>query len=296
MIRTTVVVITKDRIDELRHSLDRLEQLAQRPPVIVIDNGSDPPLPRASVERHAGWQLIRLPENRGAAARNIGVATASTPYVAFNDDDTWWEEGSLERAADVLDQQPSVAVVNAHIVVEPSGADDPICVELRETPLTADDGIPGHRLGSFLAGASVVRRSAFLAVGGFEERFLIGGEEELLATDLRAAGWNLIHLPEIRIHHRPSVERDTHLRRRQGIRNHLWYLWLRRPARSAVGRTVALLRRSPRDLHTVRAVGEAVAGAPWVARARRPIPPAVEREQQLLDVRQDRSGARRYVS
>ncbi len=295
MSRATVVVITKDRIGELSRSLDRLVELPEQPPVIVIDNASDPPVPPALVERYDHWRLIRLPRNEGAAARNIGVQAATTPYVAFNDDDTWWEPGSIGRAADVLDAHPSVAVVNAHIVMEPSGIDDPICEELVGTPLRAD-GAPGHVLGSFLAGASVVRRSAFIDVGGFERRLLIGGEEELLATDLRMARWQLVHVPEVRIHHHPSTARDPHLRRRQGIRNHLWLIWLRRPWRSAIRRSLALLQRSPRDRHTAQAVAAALMGLPWVLRNRRCLPAELEREQQLLDRAQDRSLARRYVS
>ena len=294
MSRTTVVVITHNRIEELEQSLAKLGQLPERPPVIVVDNGSHPAVPRSVVEPHPRWRLIRLPVNEGAAARNVGVATATTPYVAFNDDDTWWAAGSLVRAADFLDAEPTVAVLNAHITVEPAGTEDPICVELRETPLHVD-GLPGHVLGSFLAGASVVRRSAFVDIGGFERRLLIGGEEELLAMDLRAAGWHLVHLPDITIHHRPSPSRDPSLRRRQGIRNHLWLILLRRPWRSVAGRCVSLIRRSPNDLHTWRAVGDAILGLPWVLRRRRCLPAVVEADQRLLDRAQDRSEARRYI-
>jgi GT2 family glycosyltransferase len=293
--RATVVVITHDRIDELSRSLDRLAELPERLPVIVIDNGSDPPVPGSLVERDDGWRLVRLPRNEGAAARNVGVQAASTPYVAFNDDDTWWESGSIDLAADLLDAHPAVAVVNARIVIEPAGIDDPICEELVGTPLHAE-GVPGHVLGSFLAGAAVVRRSAFVEVGGFERRLLIGGEEELLAIDLRMSGWQLVYLPEARIHHHPSTARDPHLRRRQGIRNHLWLIWLRRPWRSALRRSWSLMRRSPRDLHTARAVGAALMGVPWVLRNRRCLPANLEQQQQLLDRAQDRSVARRYVS
>jgi GT2 family glycosyltransferase len=291
----TVVLITHNRADELPPVLDRLGALPEQPPVIIVDNGSEPPVPRSLLVGRPHWQLIRLPKNEGAAARNIGVATATTPYVAFNDDDTWWEPGSLDTAVRTLDEHPDVAVVNASIVVEPSGREDPVCVELRETPLHAD-GVPGHVLGSFLAGASVVRRSAFIGVGGFERRLLIGGEEELLAYNLRTDGWHLVHMPDAVIHHQASRTRDPHLRRRQGIRNHLWLIWLRRPLPSALRRTVSLLRRSPADRHTARAVIEAIGGAPWVLRERRPIPPDVEADQRLLDACQDRSAARRYVS
>jgi hypothetical protein len=44
-----------------------------------------------------------------------------------------------------------------------------------QTPHPAD--IPGVPVLGFLAGASLIRRSAFLDVGGFEPRLFIGGEE-----------------------------------------------------------------------------------------------------------------------
>ena len=60
----------------------------------------------------------------------------------------------------------------------------------------------------FLAGASVVRRHAVLDVGGFEPRFFLGGEEQLLAIDLRAAGWCLAYVDDVVVHHHPSPRRD----------------------------------------------------------------------------------------
>lgn len=51
--------------------------------------------------------MIRLANNRGAVARNVGVAEVATRYVAFCDDDCWWAQGSLQRAAEILDRCPA---------------------------------------------------------------------------------------------------------------------------------------------------------------------------------------------
>jgi GT2 family glycosyltransferase len=234
--------------------------------------------------------------NLGAIGRNVGVARLDTPYVAFCDDDTWWEPGALTRAADVLDAHPRLAVVTARIVVEPAGIEDPIVPELRNSPVPGADWLPGPALGSFLAGASVLRRAAFLEVGGFCERLWLGGEEELLAADLAAAGWELCYLPELTVHHRASRARDAHRRRRDGIRNTLWTTWLRRPVRPALRRTLHLLHTVPRDRVTARALVQAARGIPWVVRERRVLPPHAEARFAALDAAQRRSTARRYVS
>lgn len=294
--RLAVAVVTRDRRDELLRTLDRLADLPEAPPVVVVDNASSDGTAAAVRARHPQVQLVEPGRNLGAVGRNLAATRVDPPYLAFCDDDTWWEPGALARAADVLDAHPRVAVVTGRILVEPGGREDPVNAELRDSPLPRDPTLPGFPLLSFLAGASVVRRSAFLEVGGFSERMFLGGEEELCASDLAAAGWRLCHLPDAVVHHAPSPARDPHRYRRTGIRNALWFWWLRRPAGAALRRSVHLLRTAPRDRHTVRAVLAALGGAAYVVRHRRVVPPDVERGYRLLDGPQTASRARRYVS
>lgn len=294
--RVSVVVITHNRCEELDRTLHRLAELPERPPVVVVDNASTDGTADMVRTRHPEVTLLTPGENMGAVGRNLGVRQVDTPYVAFCDDDTWYDAGALARAADLLDAHPTVAVVTASIIVEPSGRLDAICEEMAQSPLDRAPGVPGHPLLSFLAGVSIVRREAFLAVGGFSERLWLGGEEELLASDLARAGWQMTYVPEIVAHHHASRNRDSHLRRRHGIRNTLWFTWLRRPLPSAALRTVRLLRRLPRDRVTASGVGDAVRGLPWVLRERRPVPAHLERGYRQLEDMQLNGGARKYVS
>jgi GT2 family glycosyltransferase len=265
----TVVVVTRDRHEALRQSLPRHEA-----PVIVVDNASVEPVPGA----------IRLERNRGGAGRNVGVEAARTPYVALTDDDAWWAPGALARAVAVLDAHPRLALVQARVLVGPEGRLDPTCEDMLRSPLPSAPGQPGHPLLGFIACAVVVRRDAFLAVGGFTERLAVGGEETLLAGDLVAAGWQLSYVPEIVAHHHPPASsRDRPHRRAATLRNELWMPWLRRPANVAVRRTAGTLARAPLEPSTVRGVAGAVAGLPWVVRARRVDPPRVEALRRLLD-------------
>jgi N-acetylglucosaminyl-diphospho-decaprenol L-rhamnosyltransferase len=291
-----VVVITRDRRGELLTNLARLRDLPERPRVLVVDNGSRDGTAAAVRDAHPWAELLVLPENVGAAGRNLAVERLTETYVAFADDDTWWEGGALTAAADLLDRHPAVAVVTATILVQPGGAEDPVVADMRVSPLPDEPGLPGHPLLSVLAGASVVRREAFLQVGGFEPRFVIGGEEELFSADLAAAGWALRHVPELVVHHAASSARDPHRRRADGLRNTLWFAWLRRPLPDAARRSWRTLAGAPRDRVTLYAVLEAARGLPWVLRDRRPLPGPVAAGLRLLDHQQTHSRARRYVS
>ncbi|MFI0235132.1 glycosyltransferase family 2 protein [Streptomyces sp. NPDC016845] len=293
--RTAVVVITQDRRPELLRTLRVLRNLPERPHVVVTDNGSRDGTAEAVARLFPEVELLRPGRNLGAAGRNLAVSRVRTPYVAFCDDDTWWDPGSLRRAADLLDAHPALAAVTARIVVEPSGEEDPVVAELRDSPLTGPDWLPGPALGSFLAAATVIRVDAFLAGGGFHPGLFLGGEEELLATDLLTRGLWLAYVPELTIHHAASPARDSTGRRVLGIRNTLWFTWLRRPWPAALRRTAHLLRTVPRDTASARAFAEAFAGLPWVLRQRAPVPAHIEARLVALEEARRHSTARRYV-
>jgi GT2 family glycosyltransferase len=280
--RVTVVVVTRDRAGELSRSLTELRRRSPGVPVIVVDNGSSDGTAEMVRRRHPGVAVIALGANRGGAGRNCGVLAARTPYVAFADDDSWWAEGALVRAADVLDREPRLAVLAARVLVGTGEEEDPTCAAMADSPLPRDGGAGPAVLG-FLACGAVVRRDAFLAAGGFHARFGIGGEEALLAVDLAAGGWRLSYVDTVVAHHHPSIRRDPGARRRGEVRNRLWVVWLRRPLAAVVVETAAAARTALAHPATRGGLAAAIAGLPWVLRERRAVDPALEGRLRLLE-------------
>jgi len=281
--RVAVVMITHNRCEEVLRSLGQLTRLPERPRIVMVDNGSTDGTASAVAQQFPQVEVLDAGDNLGAAGRTLGVRHVDSAYVALCDDDTWWEPGGLRRAADLMDIHPRLAVVTARLLVGPEEREDPVCQVMEQSPLPREPGMPGVPLLGFLAGASVVRRSAFLAAGGFDPRLRIGGEEELLAADMAAAGWWLCYVPDLIVHHYPSRQRDAYARRWHIVRNALWFAWLRRPLSAALRRTLFLLRSAPRDRAVLRGVSSALAGLPWVLRNRRVLPSEVERRLCLLD-------------
>lgn len=294
--RVSVVMITRGRRDEAVRTVRNILELPEQPQVVVVDNGSTDGTSAALRQTHAAVSVITLTANIGAAGRTLGVERVNTPYVAFCDDDSWPAAGALRKAADLLDRHPRLAVVTGRILVGDEQREDLICAEMAASPLPRDPDLPGAPLLSFLAGASVLRRRAYLQAGGFEPRLGIGGEEELLGADLASAGWAMAYVDGVVVHHHASAARDPHERRRAGIRNTLWFTWLRRPLGSALRRTARLVRTLPRDRVTAGGLLKAATGIGWVLRQRRVVPAHVEAGLQALEESQLRSKARRYVS
>jgi GT2 family glycosyltransferase len=270
----TVVIATRDRRPTLLSTLERLRALPDAPALIVVDNGSTDGSAAAVRRAVPEARVIELPANRGVAARNIGVAAATTSLVAFCDDDSWWESGALVRAAHWFDDYPQLGLLAARILVGPEERPDPTCERMARGPQLP--GAPGPAVSGFLACAVVLRREALLAVGGFEERFDLGGEEALLTMDLLAAGWTAAYAEDVVAHHHPHPG-DRPGRSRATVRNDLWTAWLRRPGGVAARATVRALE--PRRLG---GLADALAGSAWVRRERRPLPAPVERLLQMI--------------
>jgi N-acetylglucosaminyl-diphospho-decaprenol L-rhamnosyltransferase len=271
----TVVIITRDRASDLAATLRR------RPaghPVIVVDNGSA----GGPAAVPPGVRTIALDADRGAAARTHGVLAARTPYVAFCDDDSWWEPGALERAAALLDAAPGVGLLAARVLL-PGGRLEPACAAMASSPLPGAPGLPGPRVLGFVACGAVVRRDAYLAAGGFPPGWGIGGEEAPLAARLSDLGWDLVYAPELVVHHHPSRLRDPAARQRIAARNDLWTAWGCRPAAAALRATARELGRAVRHADRRRGILQATRGAPAVLRARRVAGPRTAAELDRLD-------------
>jgi GT2 family glycosyltransferase len=289
MADVTVVIATRDRRDRLLGTLDRLAALPEAPPVIVVDNGStDGSAAAVRERRRAGVDLVALTANRGAVARTVGVERARTPYVAFADDDSGWVPGALVRAAAHLDAHPHLGLLAATVLVAGGAVGeprpDPVSVAMAASPLAAPDRpLPGPPVLGFMACGAVVRRRAYLQVGGFSPVLFFLGEERLLAFDLVAAGWDVAFAPDVEAVHEPAHSGADPARRALALRNDLLVEWMRRPLPVALRSSGALAARALRDPVARAGLAGALRRAPTALRRRRRLPPAVEDQVRLLD-------------
>ncbi|ATY11769.1 glycosyl transferase [Amycolatopsis sp. AA4] len=283
MNRTTVVVATRNRAGELARTLSELSTMDPKPPVIVLDNGSadDTAKVAASFEQ---VRVIRSPHNHGAAARNQGVIAAQTPYVAFSDDDSWWASDALRRAENLFDAHPRLGLLTGRTLVGPHQREDPITPALAHSPLGTPPDAPGPLVLGFLACSAIVRRSAFLQVGGFSPMLHFGAEEQLLSYDLAAAGWQLCYAEDVVAHHHPSSARPSPgWRQRAEARNQLLISWQRRPADVCATQLRRLLTHARRNPGLLAALAAAAVRLPRALAHRRVLPAAIERQARLTE-------------
>jgi glycosyltransferase involved in cell wall biosynthesis len=112
-----------------------LAQSSRAREIIVVDDGSAPPISLEIGKLARNVRLIRLPVNKGVShARNVGILAAEAAYVAFLDSDDTWEPCRLELAgAEIGKYSPSEKhiyfdnlVVKGRVISRPPAViDDP---------------------------------------------------------------------------------------------------------------------------------------------------------------------------
>lgn len=118
----TTVIATYRRPEQLVRAVD--SALGQQHPshtVIVVDDGGG--LPRLPADPRL--VVVALARNTGRAGlvRNVGLALARSPFVAFLDDDNEWRPNHLRVALDALKADPTLGLVyTAADRVRPDGA------------------------------------------------------------------------------------------------------------------------------------------------------------------------------
>ncbi len=225
--QVTVVVPVRDRHAELARCLAGLTDL---PRVIVVDDGSADAAAIARVAARSGARVLRREVNGGpGAARNIGLAAAQTPLVAFLDSDCVPGPGWLDRLLPHF-ADPSVGAVAPRIA--PAEAGLTWLARYEGASSTLDMGArasivrPGSRVPYVPGAALVVRKDA--AGAGFAEDMRVGEDVDFVWR-LAAFGWRVRYEPDAVVPHQHRVRLGPWFARRKDYGTSAAALELRHP-------------------------------------------------------------------
>ena len=152
--------------------------------IIVVNDGSPdtPQLEQALQPYRDGILYITRPNGGPAAARNSGILAAKGEYIAFLDSDDQWLPTHLAQMREVLERDPTLALVYGDTVN---------FGDLAEVGATTMGANPSEGLATFeslvlgkctvVSSTVVARRQALLDAGLFDESFIQGEDFDLWA-------------------------------------------------------------------------------------------------------------------
>ena len=228
----SVVVVTYGGFDWVVGALQAL--VANTDPcyeVIVVDNASPDgtgPRLRDAVE---GAAVVLNPQNVGfGAGANQGALLAAGRHLFFLNSDAFVQPGWLPPLLAVLDREPDVAVVASRLV-DPDGTlqeagglvgANGYAGQLGMGADPADPEFRFRRTVDFASGAALlVRRHAFLSVGGFHPAYVQGYFEDVdLCLDLARRGWRTVYEPASVVSHLRGASTDPEGALRRATASH----------------------------------------------------------------------------
>jgi len=221
----TVVTVTYSsgtHLDRFLSSLTVATDLPLR--VVIADNGSVDGAPEEAVERYPGTELLRTGGNLGygtAVNRGVAAVAPDQEYVLVANPDVVWGPGSIDALLEAARRWPGAGTLGP-LIRDPDGAVYP---SARHLPSLVRGGMhavvgfawkanpwtksyrqehtePSERPVGWLSGSCLLlRRKAFDAIGGFDERYFMYMEDVDLGDRLGRAGWLNVYVPGSEILH-----------------------------------------------------------------------------------------------
>lgn len=207
----SVVIITRDRFARLVRTLDAVRALVPAPKqIIVVDNASSDD----TAQKLAGEtdvHVIRLNDNTGVEAFNIGAAGATRKWLLILDDDAAPEPESWSRAIKLLDDQPEIDAIAFNPVHPATGA--------LEWPDASRSCTRFNRMGC----ANLIRASTWKKYGGYLAAYFLYRNDTDLALTILSRGGTIHFDPSLRaVHDSPFAAAKSERWLELATRNWIW--------------------------------------------------------------------------
>ena len=188
----------------------------------VVDSGSTDGTPDAIAHEFPEMRLFLRPNIGFAAGNNVALPHARGRYVLLLNPDVELEHGTLADLVRALDERPEVGAAsiiqldeNGHLLHSMRRFSTPLrkvgeaLAVHRWTPLetlqeadTCENHYLEEHAADWVVGAFIaMRREALEQVGPLDERFFLYAEEKDWCYRIREAGWDVRHLPQLRMVH-----------------------------------------------------------------------------------------------
>ncbi|NEW40380.1 glycosyltransferase family 2 protein [Nocardia cyriacigeorgica] len=220
-----VVTVTYSPGEHLEHFISTLATAtAEKPQVILADNGSVDGVPELVAEANSHVRLLRTGGNigyGGAINRAVAELDPSIEFVVISNPDIRWSSDAIDELLAAAERWPRAGALGP-MVREPDGSvypsarsvpglldgaghailgsiwkSNPWTVRYRQENEQVSERTVGWLSGSCL----LVRRAAFDAIDGFDSRYFMYMEDVDFGDRMGRAGWHNVFVPTAEVTH-----------------------------------------------------------------------------------------------
>lgn len=198
----SILITTKNRIEELQFTLQKINNLLKREDVecIVFDDGSTDKTSEFVLKNYPKVELYRNEKSKGLIfCRNkmLGITQAKFA-ISLDDDAHFVSENPLEEIEKAFTTNPNCGVLAFRIFWS------------KQPPLATHTNQQQKRVQGFVGCGHAWRLESWKKTPNYPEWFVFYGEEEFAAYELFKKDIEIQYAPQILIQHRVEVATRKH--------------------------------------------------------------------------------------
>lgn len=219
MIKFSILITTKNRLEDLQLTLQKIAHLLQREDVecIVYDDGSTDNTSKFLEENYPNIQLLTNEKSKGLIHnRNYLLNHCKGNYaISLDDDSNFLTDNCLDVIENHFNSNEKCGVIACRVFWG------------IEVPTSFFTNQVVERVNGFVGCGHVWNLKAWRSIPNYPEWYFFYGEEDFASLQLLKKGIEIHYVPEILVHHRVNVsarknDKDYQVRRRRSLRA-AWY-------------------------------------------------------------------------
>ena len=219
MIKYSILITTKNRLNDLKFTLQKLAPLLERDDVecTIYDDASSDTTTDFLQENYKTIQLYKNTKSKGLIHnRNYLLNHCKGNYaISLDDDSNFLTDNCLEKIESHFKSNENCGVIACRVFW---GLDEPLSFHTSQIE---------ERVNGFVGCGHVWNMKAWRSIPNYPEWYFFYGEEDFASFQLLKKGLEIHYVPEILVHHRVNVsarkkEKDYQIRRRRSLRS-AWY-------------------------------------------------------------------------
>lgn len=217
----SLIVITRNRREELQTTLCSLKEQDAEFELIVVDNGSDDGSPTMVRDVWPEAVIIELKTNQGVGGgRNRGIEAASGEILVFLDDDaSFARHDTLSRITKRFEENRQLGILATNSILAFSKEPEIAAIPRRDKRICETDYAASYFCGVCFA----LRRELVTKIGLFFEPYMYSCEELDLSWRAIEGGYQIMWAADIVVlHRRTLVERHPGRWVYSNARNRVW--------------------------------------------------------------------------
>lgn len=236
----SIVSICFNRREDIIESLKKIREIDyDNLEIILVDNNSTDGTDMQVEEEFKEVNLIKLDDNIGIGAYNIGFKKAKGKYIVIIDDDLFPHKEAISRMVNKFEKNEKLGVV-AFDVRNFYKYDEVTMEEIKEENTAAEST---HYIMAFNGAGAGVRRELLEEVGFYPEEFFLYWNEQDTAFRILDKGYEIKFYSDCISYHKYSPKNRESLRAPfYYTRNAFWLIWKNYSFKKSIALTFKMIK------------------------------------------------------